>query len=322
MEIADGVFTYRGRSGDTIRPGAGSSSVTVVKGKDLVMIDAGVIPGGAFDDLASRMRADDLDPRNVRMLVFTHAHWDHLNAALKVISCSGAETAAGGGEIPFIEDRRRNFAAFIPGFAEFVKEIFPFPLPIARLLVRYAWGRQPDLTVTKGLSDGDRIDAGREIRAVELPGHTDGHMGFFVPDVRVLVTGDLVDFENSAGMDLNNPRSSYESAIGSIKRAMALKPDIMIPGHGEPIVGGQRVHEMLQGALKGGIEYPAMIKAVLGRTPLRLKEILAAAFPGTPFSMEAMKMMLVLIVLFHLEKDGKVKRVVKKGRPAWVLGGK
>ena len=322
MEIADGVFTYRGRGGDKIRPGAGSSTVTVVRGDYLAMIDTGVTPGGAFDDLISRMKADGLDPRDVRLVLFTHAHWDHLNAASRIISCSGAETAADAREIPFIEDRRRNFNAFIPGFAEFTKEIFPFPLPVARLLVRYAWGRQPDLTVSRELTNTDRIDIGREIRAIGLPGHTDGHMGFLIPDAGVLVTGDLVDFENSRGMDLNNPRSSYESAVGSIKRAIAIGADILIPGHGEPLNGRQRVHAMLQAALDGGLEYPALITSVIGQTPVRLKEILAAAFPGTPFSTEAMRMMLVLVVLLYLEKRGEVRRVKKSGRPAWVAGEK
>jgi len=320
MEIADGVFIYRGRRGDKIRPGAGSSSVTVVKDDGLVMIDAGVVSGGAYDDLVFRMKADGLDLRDVRLLVFTHAHWDHLNAAAKVIARSGARTAAGEGEVPFIEDSRKSFDAFVPGFGEFTREIFPFPLPVARLFVRYAWGRQPELAVSRGLSDGDRIGAGREIKAVALAGHTDGHMGFFIPDAGVLVSGDLVDFENSEGMDLNNPRSSYQSAIGSIKRAVTLAPDIMIPGHGEPVVGRQRAREMLEGALSGGLAYPNVIGKVLGKTPLRLKEILAATFPGTPFSTEAMRMMLVLIVLLHMEKQGEVKRVEKKGRPAWVAG--
>ena len=81
-------------------------------------------------------------------------------------------------------------------------------------------------------------------------------MGFFVPDAGVLVSGDLVDFENSEGMDLNNPRSSYESAIGSIRRAMALAPAVLIPGHGEPMVGRQRVREMLQGALRAASNIP------------------------------------------------------------------
>jgi glyoxylase-like metal-dependent hydrolase (beta-lactamase superfamily II) len=320
MEIADGVFTYRGRGGDKIKPGAGSSNVTVVRGDDLVMIDTGVASGGAFGDLVSRMKADGLDIRNVRQVVFTHAHWDHLNAAASVISCSGAKAAADAREIPFIEDRRKNFGAFIPGFTGFVKELFPFPLPVARLLVRYAWGRQPELTGARGLSDGDLIGAGREIQAVALPGHTDGHMGFFIPDVRVLVTGDLVDFETGEGMDINNPRSSYQSAAASIRRAIAIGPDILVPGHGEPLIGRQRVHKMMQGALNGGLAYPAMVKAAIGESPVRLKEILAAAFPGTPFSIEAMKMMLVLLILFYLEEQGEVTRVKKNGRPAWVLG--
>ncbi|MBN2223342.1 MAG: MBL fold metallo-hydrolase [Deltaproteobacteria bacterium] len=322
MEIADGVFTYLGRLGDKIRPGAGSSSVTVVKGDYLVMIDTGVVSGGAFDDLVSRMKADGLDPRDVRLVVFTHAHWDHINAASKVISRSGAGTAAALKEIPYIEDHKKNFNAFIRDFAEFAGEIFPLPLPVARLLIRYAWGRQPGLTVSQSLDDGDTLNFGREIRAAALPGHTDGHMGCFIPDAGVLASGDLVDFENSEGMDLNNPRSSYESAVGSIKRAISLNPDILIPGHGEPVVGRQRVREMLEGGLAGGLEYPALIKGVLGKTPLRLKEILRAVFPGTPFSTEAMRMMLVLIVILYMEKRGEVRRVVKKGRPAWVLGEK
>jgi glyoxylase-like metal-dependent hydrolase (beta-lactamase superfamily II) len=320
MEIADGVFTYRGRGGDTIRPGAGSSSVTVIRGDRLVMVDTGVVPGGAFDELVLHMKADGLDPRDIRLVLFTHAHWDHLNAAQRVISRSGAVLAADTREVPFIEDSRKNFSAFIPGFNEFVKEIFPFPMPIARLLVRYAWGRQPALTVGRGLADGDLIDAGREIRAVALPGHTDGHMGYFVPDARVLITGDLVDFENTGGMDLNNPRSSYRSAVGSIRRAIDIGPDVLIPGHGEPLVGAKKVHPMLAEALAGGLGYPARITAVLGETPLRLKDIFKSAFPGTPFSMEAMTMMLVLVVLLYLEERGEVRRVTRKGRPAWVLG--
>lgn len=153
-----------------------------------------------------------------------------------------------------------------------------------------------------------------------LPGHTDGHMGYFIPDAGVLVSGDLIDFENSEGMDLNNPRSSFESSVGSIKRAIELKPDILIPRHGEPLVGGTRVQEMLQAALAGGLEYPALIGEVMTGKPLRLKEILRAVFPDTPFSTEAMRTMLVLIVLLHMEKEGEVTRVAKKGRPAWVLG--
>ncbi len=321
MEIADGVFTYRGRLGDKIRPGAGSSTVTVVRGNSLVMIDTGVVPGGAFDDLVSRMRGDGLDPRNVRLVLFTHSHWDHLNAASKIISRSGAGSAAARREAPFIEDYGRNFNAFIPDFGQFAKEIFPFPLALARLLIRYAWGRQPVLTVTRRLEDGDKIDEGREIRAIALPGHTDGHMGFFIPDARVLVTGDLVDFENSQGMDLNNPRSSYESALESIKRAIDIKPDILIPGHGEPLVGAKRVHEMLQQALAGGLEYPALIGEVMTESPLRLKEILRAVFPDTPFSTEAMRMMLVLIVLLTMEKRGEVEEGPKEWKARLGAGG-
>lgn len=37
MEIADGVFFFRGRSGERLRPGAGSVNVVVVRGAALAM---------------------------------------------------------------------------------------------------------------------------------------------------------------------------------------------------------------------------------------------------------------------------------------------
>jgi|GEM_PF-1252367 len=320
MEIADGVFTYRGRGGEKIKPGAGSSNVTVIRGDGLVMIDPGVAAGGALDDVVSGMKRDGLDPQKIRWLLFTHAHWDHFNAAGSVVVLSGARTATSEGESPFAEDAAKNFNAFIIDFGPFAREIFPFPMFIARLLVRYAWGRQPKLGIDRRLADGDQIDDTREIRAISLPGHTDGHTGYFIPDAGVLVSGDLVDFDNSVGMDFNNPRSSFEAAAASIKRAVGIGADILIPGHGEPLVGPKNVQTMLQGAYDGGMQYPVLIQRALGETPLVLKEIFEAVFPNNPFSTEAMRMMLVLIVLLYMERSGEAARVEKKGRPAWVLG--
>lgn len=163
------------------------------------------------------------------------------------------------------------------------------------------------------------IDIGRKIEAMSLPGHTAGHMGYFVPDEGVLILGDLIDFENSQGMDINNPHSDYESALESLEKAISLEPNVIIPGHGEPIIGRKEVKTALEKALAGGIEYPELIKKAIGTNPIRLKELTYKVFPDIPFSMESLTMMLVLTVLLYMERQAMVKRTKDKAvRPAWV----
>ncbi len=38
-------------------------------------------------------------------------------------------------------------------------------------------------------------------------------MGYFVPDAGVAVLGDLIDFENAQGLDLNNPRKDVSRRV-------------------------------------------------------------------------------------------------------------
>ena len=325
MEVNDGIFTYTGRSGesDKIRPGAGSSVTTLIKGDGLTMIDTGVVVGGAFRELISAIEGDGLDIRDVDKVLITHSHWDHINASGIMVSEYGLTISAGEGEIPFIEDREKNFRAFIADFGEFAKEIFPFPMMVARFLLWFVWGKQPALRVDRGLKDGDIIemgDMGRKIEVISIPGHTNGHTGYYLPDAGVMAIGDLIDFENAEGMDLNNPRSDYLSAISSIERLLKMDLEVIIPGHGEPIIGRKAVVELLQRALSGGHDYPGLIKAKIDKAPLRLKELTYKVFPDITFSMEAMTMMLVLKVLLYLEEKGEVERTKKSGRPAWILG--
>jgi glyoxylase-like metal-dependent hydrolase (beta-lactamase superfamily II) len=318
MEIADGVFFFAGRTGERLRPGAGSVNVVVVRGAALAMLDAGVTRGGAFRSLRARMRAGGLDLRDVVWLAHTHSHWDHINASEAVQRAGAARLAAPEAEIALIEDPGKNFRGFLTDFGSLASEVFPYPVVLARLAIWYAWGRQPRLRVDRALGDRDVLEVGRRIQVVALPGHTVGHAGYWIPDAGVLVTGDLIDLENSQGMDLNNPRSDYGMALCSLRRALELKPEILIPAHGEPTVGRRRVEQVLCAALSGGLEYPERIRAALGSQALRLGTLMPAVFPDVPLSMRAMTMMLVLVVLLHMERIGQVRRTEMSGRAAWI----
>jgi len=318
MEIARGVFLYRGRSGRQLKRGAGSVNVTVVCGDALGMLDTGVIVGGAFRDLTVRAREDGVNLHDLAWVAHTHCHWDHINATGVVQRTYGPKVAAGKDDLPLIENSERNFRGFLADFGALAPEVFPYPQVLARLLIWYAWGQQPALRVDRAVADGDVIDLGRRVEVMALPGHTTGHTGYYVPDAGVLVLGDLIDFENSQGMDLNNPRSDFEAAVRSLEKALSVEAEIVVPAHGEPIVGRSQVKAVLNRALTGGLDYPRRIHEALRTHPVHLATISQRVFPDVPFSMRTMTSMLVLVVLLHLEKTGRARRVEHSRRPAWV----
>ncbi len=322
MEIARGVYFFRGRKGDKLRRGTASCNVTVIEGDGLAVIDSGTVVGGVFREFRRWAAAQGLDLRTSRWILHTHAHWDHINAnqALQALTSPAPKVAAAREETPYIEDPGRNFDAFLKDLGDLRREVSAQPMVLLRFLVWFAWGSQPRLRVDRALADGDRIDLGRRIEAVSLPGHTTGHMGYFLPDDGVLVTGDLFDFENAHGMDLNNPLSDYHAGLRSLDKAIALEPEVVVPGHGPPTTGRSEARALLERAREAGRAYPRRIRETLGGEPLTLAELTDRLYPGTPFSMEAMTRMLVLSVLRSMEETGEARRTERSGRPAWVTG--
>ena len=317
MEIASNIFFYRGRSVETIKRGAGSSNVTIVRGDGLLMIDTGVYVGGAFSELLLNVQQDKLNLSDLLWIVHTHCHWDHINATKKLLAMSRAKIAAGEADVPLIVNKPNNFESLTSGFKEFEKEIDPHP-PVSRFLLWFFFGKQPQLQIDRPLIDSDEINIGKKIIALSLPGHTTGHTGYFVPDTGTLALGDLIDFENAQGMDLNNSLSNYESALESVEKALRLEPEIIIPGHGEPTIGQNNVKIELEKALSSGIKYPKQIKKALGANSLALKQLTFKVFPDTPGYMESLNMMLVLTVLIYMEKQGTVKKMPnRQGKLVW-----
>jgi len=318
MEIARGVYFYRGRAGDRIRPGAGSCNVVAIRGDSLLFVDSGLRTGGAFEELRQRASADGLSLETLGWIVHTHGHWDHINADGALLALSGARVAAGREDVPLVEDPEESFRVFSAGLGDLVREVFPYPQILARLLIRWVFGKQPAIRVDRALEDGEVIDPGTGLTAVGLPGHTRGHTGYFLPAEGVLVSGDLFDFENAHGMDINNPRSDYRAALASLEKALRLGPEIVVPGHGAPVRGVRPVRRILEKARAAGLRYPEQILTALGGKAVRLRELTYRAFPDTRAAMESMNKMLVLTVLACLEEEGRVVRERDRdGRAGW-----
>ncbi|MEE9556244.1 MAG: MBL fold metallo-hydrolase, partial [Candidatus Adiutricales bacterium] len=112
--------------------------------------------------------------------------------------------------------------------------------------VKYGPQAMMDFTI---LREGDTLSVGDySLRAIETPGHSNGHVCLYEPDKKILFAGDHVlgDITPNiqAWSDDQDPLDNY---IKSLKKVLALEMEVILPGHRTIIQDGKkRIKELLE----------------------------------------------------------------------------
>lgn len=160
-------------------------------------------PGGETARLFEEVRKRDVE---IRYLLNTHAHFDHITANTEVVSEYGVPLA--------IHPADRELLLRGGGAARWDIAYVPSPEPKIEL------------------TDGRRLELGElEIESLHTPGHTPGSVCLYVPAARALITGDTL-FPGSVGRtDL--PGGDPRQLTASLRRLLELPPETTVyPGHG------------------------------------------------------------------------------------------
>ncbi|WP_274567601.1 MBL fold metallo-hydrolase [Streptomyces spiramyceticus] len=186
---------------------------------ELTLIDAG--NKDAAPDIEAAIRSLGLRPQNIRRIVLTHCHRDHVGATQELADRFGAEIVAHRLDAPVIRGDR------------------PVPEPVLLDWERplYAHGLTvppaPPTRVDREAEDGDLLDFGGGARVVHAPGHTDGSIAVHLPEYGVLFTGDCVAGVGQVMLGVFN--TDRERALASFRRLAALAPATVCFGHGDPL---------------------------------------------------------------------------------------
>lgn len=87
-----------------------------------------------------------------------------------------------------------------------------------------------------------------KLKVVALPGHAPEEVGFYLPDQKIMITGDLIGTSKagqSGRMNLFLGEANVYDAITSLKTLEQMDIERLYPAHGPPIVGQDAVHEHL-----------------------------------------------------------------------------
>ena len=191
----------------------------------VTLVDTG-LPGSAAKVFAY-LRALRRDPLDLQRIILTHQHVDHVGGLAALAAQTGAEVIAPAGDTPAIEGRA------------------PRELPKGPLRPAFSLFLLPRLQiakVTRQVRPGERIpvfEADGGLRVIDTPGHTLGHVSFYLPGRRLLFAGDAY---RHAGQRIAPPPRMFTTDMAMACRSLAalarLDVDASLPGHGAPILRG------------------------------------------------------------------------------------
>ena len=164
-------------------------------------------------------------PRDIRRIMITHAHLDHINCLHQLKEETGAVVMASSPDTDTIEGSRPLKVG---------KGAFSALSGVINLYSRY----EP-VKVDVHLNDGDRIDGAFDTVAVSLPGHSAGNMGLYSRGKKAFFSSDSI---RVAGGNVIAPSPRFtadlDAAIASVRRIGEFEFDVLLPGHGSAVTGG------------------------------------------------------------------------------------
>ncbi len=206
-------------------PGA-ITSCYLIQERGLVLVDAG--PPQKGEHILKRLRALSVDPKDIGLIVVTHAHWDHIGALAEWQKLTGAKVAIHQHERDWVEK----------GLSPQPKILSPWgvmPSMASRMmapLLHFA-GTAVDLALT---DDGVSLEPfGLSGRVLHTPGHTRGSMSVSL-DAGDAFVGDLA--MNGHLMRWGPGLPSLGDDHGTVKASWRLLLEggarTIYPAHGSP----------------------------------------------------------------------------------------
>jgi hydroxyacylglutathione hydrolase len=171
-------------------------------------------PGGEAKRIHSFLASHGL---KLKAILLTHGHFDHVLDAWNLKKLAGGEIYLNPLDEPLLHNRMVGLGAFLMG-----------KIP------------STGFSVDKPLREGDVLILGNtEIHVIETPGHTPGHVSFYVPSQKLIFVGDTL-FDGSIGRT-DFPGGSYEQLITSVRtKIFPLGDDVTVyPGHGPATTVGK-----------------------------------------------------------------------------------
>ena len=183
---------------------------------EAVLIDTGLV--GEMPRLTRILHEIGLDWPDIKAILLTHGHLDHTGNLAHLKGLTGAPVLAHPLEQPHVDGTfPYRGAGRLCGFME----------AIGRRLFRYR-----TVSIDQPLVPNAELPYWGGLRVIHLPGHTEGHCGFYSERFNLLFSGDLfASYWFSTHLPPFFLNSCPEKIEVSLRRVKSLAPRYIIPNH-------------------------------------------------------------------------------------------
>jgi glyoxylase-like metal-dependent hydrolase (beta-lactamase superfamily II) len=183
----------------------------VIHGEKTVLIDPG--HSRYLNKLFLQTEEDGISAEEVDLVIITHSHPDHFE---------GIEAFMNK---PVKIAMNREEEHYLLESGKLLFEMMRQPLPKIRI----------DFYLKEG-----ELHLGKNIFHIYLtPGHSPGSLSIYWPERKALFTGDLIFYGGVGRTDF--PEGNSKLLMESIERMADLDTEILLPGHGEIVMGKEMV---------------------------------------------------------------------------------
>jgi glyoxylase-like metal-dependent hydrolase (beta-lactamase superfamily II) len=225
VEVAHDVFLGRGTD---------VNWVLIRAGDDVTLIDTGY-PGDVAK-VEDSVRAIGRRPEDVRAVLITHAHIDHIGAVNHFHERYGAavytdETEVAHAHRDYLEQASRTDVIanlWRPGMAAWLVRVS-----------RAGVTKNVVVPSAQPFPNAGPLDLPGRPVPVPTPGHTSGHTAYLLPEVGAIVTGDGLVTAHPAlrgdGPQVLPAFFNHGDPVRGLASLEDLDADLVLPGHGDPL---------------------------------------------------------------------------------------
>jgi glyoxylase-like metal-dependent hydrolase (beta-lactamase superfamily II) len=214
-----------------------------------ILIDTGVNTPDAYSCLKRKLDDIGLHFRDIAQVVITHFHSDHCGQAARIRDLGGAQVVMGEIERTVwegvqngLDDQREEQwlrHGLPPQQAKAHGEVLP-----------YLKSLSTPFDIDRGLGHGHTLVAKqRRFEAFITPGHTPGHVCLFLPEEKLMFSGDhiLQKITPNIGMHPYSGPDPLGDYLSALQATLGLGARQLLPSHGPLVEDPEaRIHMLLQ----------------------------------------------------------------------------
>lgn len=273
-----------------------------------LLIDCGMDTEDCFQALARALEAVGAGWRDIREILLTHVHPDHMGLAPRLLELTGARLSMHAQDAAYLRvlTQTERYLAWADGVmieAGVPGEIIAKIGVSSNEIHKHFHNLEPD----RVLLGGEKIAAAfGELEVLWTPGHSPGHVCLYGRERRVLFSGDQILEQISPNIGWHPDHDPLGEFLDSLRALEALEIDLILPSHGAPFSGHR---EWIRKTIAHHAERCARILALLDGASKSAAGMVNELWERslTPFHYR-FAVFEVLAHLEHLERQGKVAR--------------